>query len=75
MQCASDTPSLLPCSHCLNLYLDGEQHGQKLPLVSDQHGVANQRHGLLHRILYGDGRDVLASGCDDQLCERKEEQT
>lgn len=48
-------------------YFNGEQHGQKLPIVSDQHGVINQRHGLLHCILDRNGRDVFSSCCDDQL--------
>lgn len=50
-----------------NTYFNGEQHRQKLPLVSDQHGVTNQRHGLLHCILGWNRRDVLPSCCDDQL--------
>lgn len=52
-------------SRSQSLYLNGEQHRQKLPLISDQHSVANQRHGLLNCILDRDGRDVLTSCCDD----------
>ena len=51
----------------LKTHLNGEQHGQKLLLVSDQHGVSNERHSLLHRILDRNRRDVLASCRDDQL--------
>lgn len=48
-------------------YLNGEQHGEELPLVSNEHGVANQRHSLLYSIFNGHWRDVLSTRCDDQL--------
>lgn len=49
-------------------YLDGEQHGEELALVSDQHGVADDRHRLLHGVLDGHRGNVLSSGSDDELC-------
>lgn len=48
-------------------YLNGEQHRQKLPLVSNQHGVTNQWQNLLHRILNRNRGNVLSSRGDDQL--------
>lgn len=49
-------------------YFEGEQHGEELELVPDQHGVADDGHLGLQRFLDGHWRDVLPTGRDDQLC-------
>lgn len=50
------------------IYFEREEHGEELQLVSDQHGVADDGHLVLQRLLDGNRRDVLAAGSDDQLC-------
>lgn len=61
--------ALLLLQAFIKSYLDGKQHGQELFPVTDQHGVADERHGLFDGVLDGNRRDVLSSRCDDQLWE------
>lgn len=49
-------------------YFEGDQHGEELELVSEQHGVADDWHLGLQGVLDGHRRDVLATSGDDQLC-------
>ena len=48
-------------------YLEGQKHRQEFPLVSDEHGVADDGQLLFHRLLYWNRRNILSSSCDDQL--------
>lgn len=74
--------SIVSCSHCGQMglgwlrrgkrmwwrcYLESEQHGEELALVSDQHGVADDGHLGFQGVLDGHRRDVLTSRCDDQF--------
>lgn len=49
-------------------YFEREQHGEELELVSKQHGVTDDGGLCFHCILNRNGRDVLSTGGDDQLC-------
>jgi len=50
-----------------HLTSQGDKHGEKLLIVSDNHAVAEQFHGLLHLLLDGYGGNILPSACDQDL--------
>ena len=51
-------------------YLQRDKATDELPLVSDQHDIAEERKLLLDTILNGHWSHVLSSCCDDQLYKR-----
>ncbi len=54
-------------SSALYWYLNCEQHGEELSLVSDKHGIADERNSLFNCILNGHRGNIFTSGCDDQF--------
>ena len=48
-------------------YLQSDEHGQKLSLVSDQHAVGHTRQALFDIVLYWNGGNILSPCSDDQL--------
>jgi hypothetical protein len=56
--------------HCLATppaptHLQGEQHGQELSLVPDQHGIADDGQLHFHSLFDGQRGNVLPTGGDD----------
>ena len=54
-------------------YLEGQKHWQEFPLVTYEHGTADDGQLLLHCFLDGNRGNILPSSCDDQLCKERED--
>ena len=52
-------------------YLYGNQAGDELPLVPNEHDISKEGGGHFDAVLNGNRSHVLSPGCDQDLCSRR----